>query len=95
MLAVVSTDSWETEATIPISGLVFSIAVGPRVALACPGDCDRNEEVTVDELVRVTGVALGNLMRRDCPAADSNFDGQIAVDDIVTALTRALNRCAI
>ena len=38
-------------------------------------------------------VALGNAPASECEAGDVNHDGQITVDEILTAVSNALNGC--
>lgn len=59
----------------------------------CTGDCDNSGTVTVDEIVRMVNIALGQQPITNCPAADSNGDGSVTVDEIVKAVNNALNGC--
>jgi hypothetical protein len=38
-------------------------------------------------------IALGNANISTCPAGDENHDNQITVDEILTAVNKALNGC--
>lgn len=60
---------------------------------ACTGDCDGSGSVTVDELVRGVGIALGNLALDTCPIFDCNGSAQVTVDCLVRAVTAALDGC--
>jgi photosystem II stability/assembly factor-like uncharacterized protein len=60
---------------------------------ACVGDCGGNSTVTVDELLTMVNIALGNAEVSACEAGDVNGDGQITVDEILTAVPNALNGC--
>jgi hypothetical protein len=57
---------------------------------ACTGDCDGKGAVTVDEILLMVNIALGNTVTA-CDAGDANHDGQITVDEILTAVNNALN----
>lgn len=59
----------------------------------CAGDCAGDDQVTVDELVTMVNIALGNGEISDCETGDLNQDGQITVDEILTAVNNALNGC--
>ena len=59
----------------------------------CPGDCSGNHEVTVDELLTMVSIALGNLPVTDCTAGNLNGDDQITVDEILAAVNSALTGC--
>ncbi|MGD0946620.1 MAG: hypothetical protein ABSA52_04245 [Candidatus Binatia bacterium] len=41
----------------------------------------------------MVSIALGNASLLDCEAADGNHDGQITVDEILTAVNNALEGC--
>jgi hypothetical protein len=74
------------------TGPVPTPTVGPPV---CVGDCNDDGDVTVDEILTMVNIALGNALVDDCPAADANGDGQVTVDEILTAVNYALNGCPI
>lgn len=59
----------------------------------CAGDCTRDRQVTVDELVRIVGTALGEQPLGECPAADGDEDGRLAIDEIVRAVAAASRGC--
>lgn len=59
----------------------------------CTGDCNGDPEVTVDEILTMVNIALGNGQVSDCRAGDANHDNQITVDEILTAVNNALNGC--
>jgi predicted outer membrane repeat protein len=58
----------------------------------CVGDCNANGQVTVDEILTMVNIALGNTVTA-CDAGDANHDAQITVDEILTAVNNALNGC--
>lgn len=49
--------------------------------------------MTVDELLTMVSIALGNAEVSVCFAGDASDDGQITVDEILTAVNNALNGC--
>jgi len=55
----------------------------------CPGDCDRDTVVTVGELVRGVGMALG-VAADDCSAYDS---AAVDIAGLIAAVDSALNGC--
>lgn len=63
------------------------------VADVCPGDCNGDGMVTVDEIVRIVSIALGTANIDTCLAADIDGSGSVTVDEIVTAVSNALNGC--
>jgi hypothetical protein len=64
-------------------------AAGP----ACVGDCGGEGDVTVDEIITMVNIALGNVDISECLAGDASGDGQITVDEIITAVNNALDGC--
>ncbi len=63
------------------------------VARRCPGDCDGDGSVSIDELVTGVGIALGDHSVGICPAFDRNMNGLVTIDEIVAATRRALSGC--
>lgn len=69
------------------------LLAGSRAGAVCAGDCDADGVVTVDEVVRMTNVALGLLPLTECHAGDLNADESITIDELVGATYAALNGC--
>jgi unsaturated rhamnogalacturonyl hydrolase len=61
-------------------------------ALVCAGDCDRDDQVTVEELVTSVDIALDARPVGECVAVDSNGDGRVTVDELLAAVANALRR---
>lgn len=59
----------------------------------CTGDCDESGDVTVDEIIWGTNIALGDESVGSCTMFDRNDDGGVAVDDVVAAIYSALHGC--
>lgn len=59
----------------------------------CWGDCNTDHSVTVDEILTMVSIALGNADVSACNAGDVDGDSQITVDEILTAVNNALNGC--
>lgn len=71
-----------------IALLVFCLS--PHPAFAEPaGDCDCNGQVTIDELVRIVGIALRNGAVDACPVADANRDERVSVDEVILSVAGA------
>jgi len=47
----------------------------------------------VDEILTLVNIALSNANLSTCVAGDANHDGQITVDEILTAVNNALTGC--
>jgi hypothetical protein len=59
----------------------------------CAGDCNRNQVVAIDELIRGVNIALGELPLDACPAFDGNGDQRVGVDELITAVNNTLLGC--
>ena len=79
------------------AGAVSQVDVGDATVTvtgtACVGDCNDSKDVTVNEIVKLIDIALGNSPASDCAAGDSNHDNQITVDEIIKAVNNALSGC--
>jgi hypothetical protein len=60
---------------------------------ACPGDCDRNGRVSVDELAMAVGIALDGSNVSACEPADTDADGRLSINDLVASINGALTAC--
>jgi YVTN family beta-propeller protein len=76
-------------AAIAIASLPMCIGGHPT----CVGDCGVDRQVTVDEILAMVNIALGNADVSGCQAGDVNGGGEITVDEILTAVNNALNGC--
>lgn len=59
----------------------------------CTGDCNRDEQVTVDELVIAVEITLGQLGLDACPALDADQNTVVTVDEPVAAVAQAIHGC--
>jgi len=58
----------------------------PVVRPFCPGDCDGNGEVLVNEVTLVVRIMAGEEPLTDCPAADADGDGEVFITDVTRAV---------
>ena len=58
------------------------------------GDCNQDGQVTVDKVLTMVNIALGNSALSTCIAGDANGDGEITIDEILLAVINVLNGCA-
>lgn len=72
---------------------VYDFLVSYSLFLTCTGDCNTDDSVTVDEIITMVNIALGNTDVSACEFGDANGDSQITVDEILTAVNNALNGC--
>ena len=64
------------------------------VAAQCVGDCNRDAEVTVDELVLGVNIALGTAQLAACPLLDADASQDVTIDELIAAVNSALNGCS-
>lgn len=60
---------------------------------ACVGDCDRDQRVSVAELVTGVNIALDRASASVCTALDRDQDQRVTVAELVEAVSRALGGC--
>lgn len=62
----------------------------------CPGDCNGDQQVTVDELLCAVNVALGAVgLEACCSSMDLDENGSITVNEIITLVNYALVGCPV
>ncbi|GIW44581.1 MAG: hypothetical protein KatS3mg077_1863 [Candidatus Binatia bacterium] len=72
---------------------LFFVAVSARplwAAAFLAGDCNVDDRVTVEEIVTLVRLALGEDNASACPAADTNQDGAVTIEEIVAAVQTLL-----
>ncbi len=69
----------------------YTIIIPCAVLVAPTGDCDGNQKVSVDELVKGLAIALGSLPVAACESFDVNKDHTVMVDEVVRAVDASLN----
>ena len=84
---VVSTDDGGEQRAFDV------IDVAVRGAPACAGDCAGDGAVTVDEVLAGVAMVLGQLPFERCPALDGDADGDVRMNDLITAVRRLLEGC--
>lgn len=79
---------------VVLGGCLLAAATArPAAAQPCPGDCNGDAEVTVEEIVTVVNIALGLSPIGLCTAVDTDGNGEASVDELVTMINLALNGC--
>ena len=61
--------------------------------VACVCDCNVDEQVTVNELIRAVHIALESAPVAECPAADASGDGAVVATEIIAGANNALTEC--
>jgi len=59
----------------------------------CTGDCNADNTVTINELLSGVNISLGAADMSSCPDFDRNGDGRVSVDELIAAVTSALDGC--
>ena len=76
-----------------LRALALVLLLAPLPALACPGDCDSDGTVAINELVVGVEIALGSAGINRCAAADGDGDGEVAIQELIAAVDAALSGC--
>ncbi|MFI5396006.1 MAG: carboxypeptidase regulatory-like domain-containing protein [Candidatus Binatia bacterium] len=87
--------TWQRAVVVLVLVSVSAWTAVTHAQQLCVGDCNGNDQVTVDELLTMVNIALGNAGISTCRAGDANDDGQISVDEILTAVNNSLNGCPL
>ncbi|HYD49858.1 MAG TPA: hypothetical protein VEB21_15985 [Terriglobales bacterium] len=80
----------------PGGGCDCSFAPNPTptpIGSTCPGDCSRDGQTTVDEILLGVNIALGDADLSVCPVFDADSDAAVTVNELLAAIDRALNGC--
>lgn len=72
---------------------LFSAWLLPASVAACPGDCDGDGTVRIDELIAGVGIALGQAPVETCRAADGDADGEVLIGELIAATNALLAGC--
>jgi hypothetical protein len=78
--------------------LVALLAMVPGAvtfAQTCEGDCNGKGSVAVDELILGIRIALGDVPLDDCGALDGDGSGAVTVNELLAAVTKALQGCSV
>jgi len=59
----------------------------------CPGDCNGDGAVSINELVLAVNISLDASPLSACRAIDRNQSGTVTIDELVAAVSNAANGC--
>ncbi|HVM97189.1 MAG TPA: dockerin type I repeat-containing protein [Candidatus Acidoferrales bacterium] len=96
--ATVTATETATETATPTSTSLPTVAATPTATVTpkpCLGDCNGDNEVTIDELLQMVRIALGEASVDACPAGDADGDGTISIDAVILAVNNTLNGCPV
>lgn len=80
--------------TVAGGRIVVSAATPGPTPVACAGDCSRDGEVTVDEIITGVRIALEEVPLAVCNSFDTDRSGGVSVDELIAAVGRALGGCS-
>jgi hypothetical protein len=66
-----------------------------KVEVICAGDCDANGRVAIYELLRGVNILLGSASPSVCPIFDIDGSETVQVNEIILAVSSALNGCTL
>jgi hypothetical protein len=78
---------------LPALAVLWTVQPAPAQMQICVGDCNGDDSVTVDDLLKGVNIALGTLPLSQCSSFDLNGDGAVTVDEILVAVSNALEGC--
>jgi hypothetical protein len=87
---------WQsTGVTVPQQDGSGSGVFAQRYATAtpCPGDCNRDGTVAINELVIGVNIILQVVLPAQCSAADIDGNGTVAINELIAAVNAALSGC--
>jgi hypothetical protein len=82
-----------TEDSVPTSTAVPTVEASPTTTVSCPGDCNQDGRVGVDEILMGTRIALGLGEVSDCPAFDCHGNGVVTIDCLTRGVAAAIDGC--
>lgn len=80
---------------LAVLGTAFAliVGVGPVKAQPCPGDCNGDNMVLVNELIICVNIALETQPASTCSACDIDGDQMVKINELITEVSKALNGC--
>lgn len=79
--------------TLPLLLLALALVAAAPASAQCPGDCDGDGVVRIDELLASVGRALGTGDPDRCVVADADENGAVSIAEIIAAVDAALDGC--
>jgi hypothetical protein len=76
------------KSTVTFTDGTFTVGIA-----TCPGDCNGDGQVTINELITGVNIALGSTPVSNCPSFDVNHDGSVVINELISAVNAALNGC--
>jgi hypothetical protein len=80
----------ETPTATPVTA---ATPTATRPSASCAGDCDASGGVAIHEMVTLVAIALGQMPIAVCEAGNIDGNQQITINELLTAVNRALRGC--
>lgn len=74
-----------------VVGCVAMLWSSAGSAQSCPGDCNGDQTVAINELITCVNIALGSSDVSTCPSCDVNGDGTVAINELIASVNAALD----
>jgi hypothetical protein len=84
---------WGSRRSIALSLFVVLLRASSPALAVCPGDCNVDFTVTVEELVVGVQAATSGILSTSCLAFDKNGEGRVTIDELVRAVGAAQDGC--
>jgi DNA-binding beta-propeller fold protein YncE len=99
-VVIIDTTTATAVKTLSLPGTGQDVAIGaipfgcvvPRES-GCVGDCASSGAVEISDVLLGVNIALGRASVEQCMAIDANGDGSVTIDELLKAITNALNGC--
>jgi hypothetical protein len=72
----------------------ITLTPSPTPPTECPGDCDGNGAVGINELIVGVNIALNTLAASACRPFDINGNTAVEIDELITCVNAALRGCS-
>lgn len=84
----------QVRAMLSLTLTVGWLALAVSVATAqCPGDCDGDNVVAINEVITGVGIGLGLVPLAGCLAMDADRDQSVAINEVISAVNNGLGSC--
>ncbi|MGD9764075.1 MAG: hypothetical protein AB7V27_10205 [Candidatus Binatia bacterium] len=69
------------------------LATAAAAAPVCPGDCDGDRVVRINEIIQGVAIALGEAPLGNCPSFDRDGDGVVTISELLAGVNGLLLAC--
>lgn len=80
---------------LPLAAGELPLATPTPTPVRCVADCNGNNLIAIDEVVRSVAISLGQQPLSACTRADGNGNGRVSVDELVQGVLNNLHGCGI